>query len=329
MSTPISFPQNEKFSSLTRTVLETLQANLGYRCNQSCRHCHVNAGPHRTEEMPAETVEAVLACLRSTRIATLDLTGGAPELNPHFRHLVAEARRLEVRVIDRCNLTILEEPAQAGLAEFLAEHRVEIIASLPCYLEENVDGQRGKGVFGPSIRALTRLNGLGYGRADTGLVLNLVYNPTGPFLPPPQQQLEGDYKRELAARYGVVFNNLYVLTNLPMARFASMLRASGKWDSYLRLLRNAFRPENLAQVMCRSLVSVDWRGRVYDCDFNQMLDLPLALAGREEIHIRELAGLAERGGGLTGNRIAVGEHCFGCTAGQGSSCGGALGKCEV
>ncbi|VFM96048.1 MAG: radical SAM/Cys-rich domain-containing protein [Candidatus Kentron sp. G] len=320
MLTITPFLQSREFPPLTRAGLETLQINLGYRCNQSCRHCHVGASPHRTQEMSAETVEEVLAFLGSTNVTTLDLTGGAPELNPHFRHLAAAARGLGIRVIDRCNLTILEEETQAGLAEFLAEHRVEIIASLPCYLEENVDGQRGAGVFGPSIRALTRLNALGYGQEDTGLLLDLAYNPTGPFLPPPQQQLEGDYKRELAARYGVTFNNLYVLTNLPIARFGSMLRSSGKWDSYLRLLKNAFQPGNLDHVMCRSLVSVDWQGWLYDCDFNQMLNLPLELPGREKVHIGQLAGLH-----LADNLIRTADHCFGCTAGQGSSCAGALG----
>ncbi|MBT8419665.1 MAG: arsenosugar biosynthesis radical SAM protein ArsS [Gammaproteobacteria bacterium] len=319
MLTITPFPQNKAFPPLIRTDLQTLQVNLGYRCNQSCRHCHVGASPHRTEEMSARTVEEVLAFLGNGKVTTLDLTGGAPELNPHFRYLVAQARGLGVRVIDRCNLTILEEKTQIGLAEFLAEHRVEIVASLPCYLEENVDGQRGKGVFGPSIRALTRLNALGYGQAETGLTLNLVYNPTGSFLPPPQQQLEGDYKRELAARYGVAFNNLYVFTNLPIARFGQLLRSSGKWESYVQLLKNAFRSENLEQVMCRSLVSVDWRGRIYDCDFNQMLNLPIRVPDRERIYIGELADMS-----LVGNRITVADHCFGCTAGQGSSCAGAL-----
>ncbi len=313
-------PPTREFPPLTRADLQTLQVNLGYRCNQACRHCHVDASPHRTEQMSAETVGAVLAFLEKGKVATLDLTGGAPELNPHFRHLVAEARRLGVRVIDRCNLTILEEKDQTGLAEFLAEHRVEIVASLPCYLEENVEDQRGKGVFGPSIRALGRLNALGYGQGETGLTLNLVYNPTGPFLPPPQQQLARDYKRELTARHGVVFDNLYALTNLPIARFGNMLRAAGKWESYLRLLEDAFRSENLQQVMCRALVSVDWRGRLYDCDFNQMLDRPLRAPGGGRIRIEELAHRS-----LAGNPIAVADHCFGCTAGQGSSCGGALG----
>nr|VFJ44198.1 MAG: radical SAM/Cys-rich domain-containing protein [Candidatus Kentron sp. DK] len=312
----------DRFPPLTRTGLDTLQVNLGYRCNQSCKHCHVGAGPHRTEEMEAETIEEILAFLREGKATYLDLTGGAPELNPHFRYLVQQARDLGIHVIDRCNLTVLEEPDRTDLAGFLADHGVEIVASLPCYLEENVDGQRGNGVFARSLRALRRLNALGYGRPSAGLLLNLVYNPIGPFLPPPQQPLEAGYKRELAARYGVVFDRLYALTNLPLARFADRLRASGKLEEYKQLLRNAFRQENLEQVMCRSLVSVDWRGWVYDCDFNQMLDLPMEIPGRDRIHVRELAGRMDPA--LTGNRIVVGEHCFGCAAGQGSSCGGAL-----
>ena len=297
----------------------TLQLNLGYRCNQSCRHCHVGADPRRREEMSTATADEVLGFLRGRAVSTLDLTGGAPELNANFRRLVTEARRLDTRVIDRCNLTILEESTHPGLAEFLAANQVEIIASLPCYLEENVDGQRGEGVFETSIRALGRLNALGYGRAGSGLRLNLAYNPTGAFLPPSQQRLEEDYKRELGERYGVVFNNLYALTNMPIRRFGGMLRASGQSDGYLRVLRDAFRPENLEQVMCRSLVSVDWRGWLYDCDFNQMLDLPLKVAGRERVHVGELTDLR-----LAGNPIIVANHCFGCTAGQGSSCEGKL-----
>ncbi len=299
-------------------ALQTIQVNLGYRCNQSCLHCHVGAGPNRTEEMSAQTVEQVIAVLERQRPATLDLTGGAPELNPHFRRLVRAARGLDIHVIDRCNLTVLEEPGQEALAGFLAEQEVEVVASLPCYLEENVDGQRGKGVFAGSLRGLRRLNALGYGREGTGLLLNLVYNPTGPFLPPPQRQLEQDYRRTLATQYDVFFNHLLTLTNLPIKRFGSTLLSEGRFEAYLSLLKEAFQPQNLAQVMCRSLVSVDWQGRLYDCDFNQMLDLPLQAAGRHR-HISELAHID-----LSDNPIAVADHCFGCTAGQGSSCGGAL-----
>nr|VFK55419.1 MAG: radical SAM/Cys-rich domain-containing protein [Candidatus Kentron sp. TUN] len=320
MLSTLPYLQSRQFPPLDRgDDLQTLQVNLGYRCNQSCMHCHVGAGPYRSEEMSASTTEAVLDFLKSATVSTLDLTGGAPELNANFRHLVTQARGLGVQVIDRCNLTILEEPAQADLAEFLAAERVEILASLPCYLEKNVDGQRGKGVFEVSMRALTRLNALGYGQADSGLSLNLVYNPTGPFLPPPQQQLESDYKRELGERYGIVFNNLYALTNMPIQRFGSTLRTLGQFDEYLGLLKGAFQPQNLEHVMCRTLISVDWQGRVYDCDFNQMLDLPLKVSGRDRIHVRDLSDLR-----LADNPITVADHCFGCTAGQGSSCGGVL-----
>ena len=309
------------FPALRRRVVDTVQVNLGYRCNQSCVHCHVNAGPNRTEEMTRETMDAVLDFIAgSPDIGTLDLTGGAPELNPHFRRLVVAARARGLRVIDRCNLTILEEPGQETLAQFLAEHRVEIVASLPCYLEENVDRQRGKGVFEASLRGLRRLNALGYGRPGTGLVLNLVYNPQGASLPPPQQALEAAYKQHLAERYGVVFNQLFTLANMPIQRFGSMLVSKGQFNHYLRTLRDAHRDENLDQVMCRSLVSVDWQGYLYDCDFNQQLGLPLAGGRQARRHVSEVTAAA-----LEGQPIRVAEHCFGCTAGQGSSCGGALG----
>jgi radical SAM/Cys-rich protein len=307
------------FPAIRRGQLETLQVNLGYRCNQSCVHCHVNAGPSRTEEMSRETVTDVLAFVGVAGVRKLDLTGGAPELNAHFRELVLRARELGVHVIDRCNLTILEEPGQEDLAEFLAAQRVEVIASLPCYLEENVDRQRGKGVFGRSLRALVRLNALGYGRRDTGLELNLVYNPQGPVLPPAQGPLEADYKRVLGERYGVAFNRLFTLANMPIQRFGSTLVSKGGFDAYMALLHGAYRSENPDSVMCRSLISVDWRGMVYDCDFNQMLDLPLAIAGSKRPQLSELIGRD-----LAGHPIAVRDHCYGCTAGQGSSCGGAL-----
>jgi radical SAM/Cys-rich protein len=307
------------FPPIRRGRLDTLQVNVGYRCNQSCVHCHVNAGPSRTEEMAGETVEVVLAFLARRRVGTLDITGGAPELNPHFRDLVRAARGLGVRVMDRCNLTILEVRGQEDLADFLAGERVEIVASMPCYLENNVDAQRGKGVFDGSIRGLQRLNGLGYGHPETGLVLNLVYNPQGPSLPPPQESLEADYKRVLGERYGIVFNRLYTLANMPIQRFGAILISKGEFGSYLELLRHAHLEANLAHVMCRNLVSIDWRGYVYDCDFNQMLDLPLQHAARERVHLSELLD-AE----IEGEPIQVAGHCYGCTAGQGSSCGGAL-----
>jgi radical SAM/Cys-rich protein len=308
------------FPRLRRGRLETVQVNLGYRCNQACLHCHVGAGPTRREQMDRGTVDQVLDYVRSSGAQNLDITGGAPELNPNFRHLVQAARRLGLRVIDRCNLTVLNEPAQAGLAEFLASEGVEIVASLPCYLERNVDAQRGAGVFQASIDALVRLNAVGYARPGTGLVLNLVHNPGGPQLPPPQAALEADYKRELKRRYGIVFDRLYALANLPIQRFGSTLVSKGGFDAYLALLRSAHCSENLGSVMCRSLISVDWRGHVYDCDFNQMLGLPFAAHDRPRPHIRDLKGTV-----LEGLPIAVADHCYGCTAGQGSSCGGALG----
>ncbi len=310
------------FPALRRGVVDTLQVNLGYRCNQSCQHCHVNAGPNRTEEMTADTIAAVVAFLdASPDVRTLDLTGGAPELNRHFRDLVVAARARGVRVIDRCNLTILEEPGQDGLAEFLAAHGVEVVASMPCYLEDNVDRQRGKGTFDGSIRGLQRLNALGYGQPGSGLVLNLVYNPQGASLPPPQAALQDDYKRHLLQHFGVVFNQLFTLANMPIQRFGSMLVSKGEFNSYMTLLRSAHRVDNLAQVMCRSLLSVDWQGYVYDCDFNQQLGLPIHGAGKPRVHLTEVT--AEQ---LEDQPIRVADHCFGCTAGQGSSCGGAFAE---
>ncbi len=307
------------FPPLRRRALDTLQVNLGYRCNQSCLHCHVAAGPHRTEAMDAETVDLVVDVLERRAIATLDVTGGAPELNPHFRRLVVAARALGVRVIDRCNLTILFEPGQEDLAAFLADQRVEIVASMPCYSIDNVDRQRGDGVFDKSIAALRRLNALGYANGDDGLVLNLVYNPQGPSLPPPPQALEADYRRELAAHFGIRFDHLFALTNMPIQRFGSTLVSKGGFADYMALLKGAYRAENLDGVMCHSLVSVDWQGHLYDCDFNQMLDLPARVAGRARAHLRDLVAHT-----AAGEAIRVADHCYGCTAGQGSSCGGAL-----
>jgi radical SAM/Cys-rich protein len=308
------------FPPLRRRTLETLQVNLGYRCNQSCVHCHVNAGPNRTEEMSGDTIDAVVAFLAaSPEVRTLDLTGGAPELNRHFRRLVIAARAQGKRVIDRCNLTILEEPGEEDLADFLAAHGIEIVASLPCYLKDNVDRQRGSGVFETSIRALQRLNAMGYGQPDSGLILNLVYNPQGPNLPPAQESLERDYKRHLAEDFGVIFNRLLTLANMPIQRFGSTLVSKGHFNSYMQLLRSAHREDNLEQVMCRTLVSVDWQGYLYDCDFNQQLGLPIRDAGKPRVHLNQIN--ARR---LEGQPIRVADHCFGCTAGQGSSCGGAL-----
>ena len=308
------------FPAVHRGPLETLQTNLGYRCNQSCTHCHVAAGPQRTEAMSWETMELLLYYLSKRRIGTLDLTGGAPELNRHFCRLVARARDQGVRVIDRCNLTILTEPGQEDLAEFLAAQAVEVTASLPCYLQENVDQQRGKGVFESSLAGLRQLNDHGYGRPGSGLILNLVYNPLGPVLPPDQVNLETAYRHELAARYGIVFNRLLALANMPIQRFGSQLISKGQFKPYMDLLKAAHRPENLEAVMCRNLISVDWQGYVYDCDFNQMLKLPLGANGSGGTH---LSDLLDRD--LTSAPVQVADHCYGCTAGQGSSCGGALG----
>lgn len=324
-----------RFPPLRREATTTLQVNLGYRCNQSCVHCHVNAGPHRSEMMDADTLALIPQVLAARSIGTLDLTGGAPELHPGFRALVQEARALGVRVIDRCNLTILSEPGQEDLAEFLAGQAVEVVASLPCYSADNVDRQRGKGVFERSIAGLLRLNALGYGQPGSGRVLNLVYNPQGPVLPPDQARLEADYRRELAAHFGIVFNQLFALANMPIQRFGSMLISKGQFSAYMALLQASHHDENLAAVMCRSLVSVDWRGRLYDCDFNQQLGLPLgAEGGLDDVQAGEGADPVTRPGGLhlrdllvrdlSGAPIHVAGHCFGCTAGSGSSCGGAL-----
>ena len=311
--------QPSDFPRIRRKAPKTLQVNLGYRCNQQCLHCHVAASPQRTEMMTAETIELVIDNLRQLPFETLDLTGGAPELNPHFRFLVEQARQLGIAVIDRCNLTILLEPGQEGLAEFLAANEVEIVASLPCYLEENVNRQRGKGVFADSIHALRLLNALGYGMNGGRHRLNLVYNPQGASLPPPQAALEDDYRRILADQYGIRFDRLLALANLPIQRFGSTLLSHGQFDDYVSLLKQAHRDANLADVMCRSLVSVDWQGYLYDCDFNQMLGLQLQTTTDDRPHLRDLPGLI-----LHDNPIAVADHCYGCTAGQGSSCGGAL-----
>jgi radical SAM/Cys-rich protein len=304
------------FPAISRDRLETLQMNLGYLCNLSCIHCHVNAGPRRTELMARDTMELALDVAQRCRIQTLDLTGGSPEMNPHFRWLVEAARRCGLHVMDRLNPTIIEEPGYEWVAEYLAAHQVEAVASLPCYSAENVDEQRGNGVFESSIRALQRLNRLGYGRQGTGLVLNLVYNPNGAFLPPPQAALEQDYRRFLGERFGIEFNSLYALANMPIKRFGSWLLSKNKFDDYMETLRDAHQDANLDAVMCRSLVSVDWRGYLYDCDFNQMLGIPAGGTGRP--HLRDLLD------GVMPRKIAVARHCYGCTAGQGSSCGGAL-----
>jgi radical SAM/Cys-rich protein len=297
--------------------VDTLQVNVGKLCNQACKHCHVDASPSRTEIMTKETAELVVDAIRRCRFRVVDITGGAPELNPSFRYLVSEARTLGSHVIVRHNLTVMFEPGQSDLPHFFREQRVEVVSSLPYFLEDRTDAQRGPGVFQKSIEALRRLNATGYGIEDSGLTLNLVYNPVGAFLPPPQASIEADFKRELQARYGVTFNQLYTITNMPIKRFLDYLRRSGNEERYLRKLVEAFNPGAIDGLMCRSLVSVDWIGRLYDCDFNQMLEhgvdpeLPQSLVDfdREKFAAR---------------RIMTGAHCFGCTAGAGSSCGGSL-----
>jgi radical SAM/Cys-rich protein len=327
LATPASAP-TFSFPALRRGRPSTLQVNLGYRCNQSCSHCHVNAGPSRTEMMDPATIALVPAVLRARNLRTLDLTGGAPELHPGFRTLVSEARQLGATVIDRCNLTILNEPGQDDLAGFLASHRVTVVASLPCYSAANVDQQRGDGAFVRSIAGLRQLNALGYGIEGSGLELDLVYNPQGPTLPPPQAALEADYRRELNTHFGIHFNRLYTITNMPIQRFAAVLRHQGLLEHYMNLLRFSHNPSNLEQVMCRSTISVDWEGYLYDCDFNQMLGLPMtalpnsALAASEGSPRRHLRELLQHD--PADEPIAVADHCFGCTAGAGSSCGGAL-----
>jgi radical SAM/Cys-rich protein len=298
-----------------------LQVNLGYRCNQRCLHCHVNAGPTRTEMMDDANIDLIPAVLAARKLETLDLTGGAPELHPRFRDLVTAARGLGVKVIDRCNLTILSEPGYEDLADFLAAQRVDVVASLPCYLEDNVDGQRGEGVYARSIAGLKQLNALGYGKPGSGLDLTLVYNPTGAFLPPDQVGLEAAYKRELFERHAIVFNQLFTLTNMPILRFGSTLVSKGQFGEYMGLLKQNFSFANLDKVMCRSLISVDWQGQLFDCDFNQMLGLPLQGEAKAHPHLSDL--LREDYAEVP---IQVADHCYGCTAGQGSSCGGALSE---
>jgi radical SAM/Cys-rich protein len=313
--------QVSDFPALERDRLTTLQVNIGYKCNQSCLHCHVNAGPNRTEMMDAETLALIPKILKARAITTLDLTGGAPELHEGFRNLIREASALGVKVIDRCNLTILFEPGQETLAEFLAEHKVEVVASMPCYSLENVDRQRGTGVFDKSIAGLQKLNALGYGKAGSGLILNLVYNPQGAVLPPPQDKLQADYKRELGKHFGIEFNELFALANMPIQRFGSTLVSKGQFKPYMDLLKANYNETTLGHVMCKTLLSVDWQGFLYDCDFNQQLALPAPMLTtlRGRAHLRDLL-LSDPQGAA----IRVADHCFGCTAGAGSSCGGAL-----
>jgi radical SAM/Cys-rich protein len=302
---------------LRASAIRVLQVNVGKLCNQTCRHCHVDAGPERREVMSRDTMALCLDALRRAEIPILDITGGAPEMNPHFRWFVAEARRLGRHVLDRCNLTILLAPGYDDLPEFLAEQRVEIVASLPCYLAENTDAQRGDGVFAKSMTVLRHLNALGYGQPDSGLILTLVYNPVGSSLPPPQPRLEAAYRRELAERHGIVFTRLYTITNMPISRFLEDLARAGRHEEYLAKLVAAYNPEAVEGVMCRTLLSVGWDGQLYDCDFNQMLEL--GLAADLPRHIRDFDNAA-----LSRRTIVMAQHCYGCTAGSGSSCQGAI-----
>ncbi len=317
MKDTLEFLKDTDFPSIYRSDLETLQVNLGYLCNQQCLHCHVDASPRRTELMSEKIIDTVIQFAKQHKIKTLDLTGGAPEMNPHFRKLVQAARNLDIHVIDRCNLTILEEQGYEWLASFLADNNVEVVASLPCYLEENVNAQRGKDVFENSIKGLKRLNALGYAKQDN-LVLNLVFNPQGASLPPPQNALEQDYKKALLDKYGIEFNHLFTITNMPIKRFGSTLLSKGQFDDYMSLLKSSYDDGNLESLMCRTQISVDWQGNVHDCDFNQMLNLKSVL-NNGKVNIVDLMGFD-----FNQSPIVVMEHCYGCTAGQGSSCGGAL-----
>ena len=309
---------NDKFPRIHRGKVETLQINLGYLCNQACLHCHVNAGPTRKEQMTLDTIEEIVQLIDNVKPKMVDLTGGAPELNVHFKYLVTEITKRRISIIDRCNLTILSEPGQEDLTQFLSKHKVIVTASLPCYSEENVNSQRGDGVFDRSIDGLRQLNGAGYGNGNPDLQLHLVYNPIGASLPPPQKTLEKEYKQHLSENYGVSFDSLLTITNMPIKRFGSTLISRGEFESYLQLLESSYQEKNLESVMCKTLLSIDWEGYVYDCDFNQMLGLPFGDT-EKKTHVRDLK-MAE----TEGNPIAVRDHCFGCTAGNGSSCSGAM-----
>jgi radical SAM/Cys-rich protein len=306
-------------NDLRRRTVDVLQVNLGRYCNLACIHYHVESGPTRKEMMSRQTVDAVLRFFAGTSIPTLDITGGAPELHRDFDYLVESARGLGRHVMDRCNLTVIFEPEKEYLPEFFQRHEVQLVCSLPCYSQENVDKQRGKGTFEASIRALQRFNEIGYGQPDSNLILNLVYNPVGPHLPPPQAQLEQDYKRILRDQFGIVFNHLFCLTNMPITRYATHLKLRGEYDRYVELLESNFNAATLDQVMCRNLISIGWDGRIYDCDFNQMLDLPIC---DDEGNTLEISSLSVDK--ILNRAITVGNHCYACTAGSGSSCGGAL-----
>ncbi len=305
---------------LASNRIEILQVNIGKLCNMTCSHCHVDAGPDRRENMTRESVDACIRVLREhPQIQTLDLTGGAPEMNPNFKHFVSQARSLGRHVIDRCNLTILLAKGFTDMPEFLAENQVEIVASLPCYLEENTDSQRGDGAFSKSVQALKRLNDLGYGHPGSGLMLTLVYNPVGASLPPDQQSLECAYRKELDARFGIQFNRLFTITNMPVSRYLEYLIQTNEFETYMQKLVDAYNPASIDGLMCRNTLSVGWDGRLFDCDFNQMLNLEVGLGNPTHIEDFDYDALSKR-------EIILGQHCFGCTAGAGSGCQGAIAK---
>jgi len=313
---PFSTRLSEDGVNLTRISLDILQVNVGKLCNQACHHCHVDASPTRTEFMTRETVDRILAFLEASDVQTVDVTGGAPELIPDYRYFVDRIKRLGRHVIDRCNLTVIFEPGQEDLVDYYVGHQIELVCSLPCYQEDNVDAQRGRGVFEKSIRALQILNERGYGKPGSGLELHLVYNPVGASLPPPQEELAADYREELLEQFGIVFNELFTITNMPINRFASYLKRRGELDDYMATLQANYNAATLPRLMCRSQVSVDWLGNIYDCDFNQMLDMH---ADGEPTKIWDYAPDQ-----LVDRHLKVGDHCYGCTAGAGSSCGGEL-----
>lgn len=319
MRDTMPYLRKTNFPRIQRGTLQTLQMNLGYLCNIACTHCHVAAGPKRTELMDKATMDVALAFMQTQGVQNLDVTGGSPEMNPNFKYLMNRAKSMGAHLMDRCNPTIIEEPGYAWVPGFLAEHEVEVVASLPCYTSDNVDKQRGKGVFDASIAGLQKLNSQGYGKPGTGLLLNLVYNPLEPVLPPPQEKLQADYEHFLGDQFGIVFNQLFTIANMPIKRYGSMLLSKHQFGDYMNLLHQAHKAENASQVMCRNLVSVDYQGYVYDCDFNQMLDLALGATGSARTHLRDLLNTE-----LQGQQVTIADHCYGCTAGQGSSCGGAL-----
>ncbi len=315
-NSPVGFDERLGGAKLFAEKVETLQINVGKLCNQACKHCHVDASPIRTEIMRRETIDACLDVLQRYKIPTLDITGGAPELIPDFRYFVTEARKLKTKIIVRHNLTVMFEDGQTDLPEFFAENETEVVCSLPYFLQQQTDAQRGMGVFDKSIEALKRLNAVGYG-INGKLTLNLVYNPTGAFLPPEQTAIEADFRRELKTRYDISFDDLYTITNMPIARFLDWLRRSGNEEGYMTKLVNAFNPATIGGLMCRNIISVDWLGNLYDCDFNQMLELPVSTLNSQTIFDFDLEKLAKR-------QIVTANHCFGCTAGAGSSCGGTV-----